>query len=73
LDFGQNVQWLLQEWADRGCLRRVVFASTQLFMRRPSTTLRYRWGARWVRKVPMIAIRLKWSFFWRCCHITKRL
>ena len=35
LDFGQNVQWLLQEWADRGCLRRVVFASTQLVYATP--------------------------------------
>ena len=35
LDFAQNVQWLLQEWADRGCLRRVVFASTQLVYATP--------------------------------------
>jgi nucleoside-diphosphate-sugar epimerase len=36
LDFGQNVQWLLQEWADRKCLRRVVFASTQLVYATPA-------------------------------------
>lgn len=36
LDFAQNVQWLLQEWADRGCLRRVVFASTQLVYATPT-------------------------------------
>ncbi|MGB8354880.1 MAG: NAD(P)-dependent oxidoreductase [Chthoniobacteraceae bacterium] len=35
LDFAQNAQWLLQEWADRGCLRRVVFASTQLVYATP--------------------------------------
>ena len=35
LDFAQNVQWLLQEWADRGCLRRVMFASTQLVYATP--------------------------------------
>src|SRR5579862_2292313 len=35
LDFAQNIQWLLQEWADRGCLRRVVFASTQLVYATP--------------------------------------
>jgi len=35
LDFAQNVQWLLQEWADRGCLQRVVFASTQLVYATP--------------------------------------
>jgi nucleoside-diphosphate-sugar epimerase len=35
LDFAQNVQWLLQEWADRRCLKRVVFASTQLVYATP--------------------------------------
>jgi nucleoside-diphosphate-sugar epimerase len=35
LDFAQNVQWLLQEWADRGCLRRAVFVSTQLVYATP--------------------------------------
>jgi len=35
LDFAQNAQWLLQEWADRGSLRRVVFASTQLVYATP--------------------------------------
>jgi nucleoside-diphosphate-sugar epimerase len=35
LDFTQNVQWLLQEWCDRRCLRRVVFASTQLVYATP--------------------------------------
>ncbi len=35
LDFAQNVQWLLQEWADRRSLRRVVFASTQLVYATP--------------------------------------
>ncbi len=36
LDFAQNVQWLLQEWADRRCLKRVVFASTQLVYATPA-------------------------------------
>src|ERR1700677_3028437 len=35
MDFAQNVQWLLQEWADRGCLRRIVFTSTQLVYATP--------------------------------------
>lgn len=35
LDFTQNIQWLLQEWADRRCLKRVVFASTQLVYATP--------------------------------------
>ncbi len=35
LDFAQNIQWLLQEWADRGNLRRIVFASTQLVYATP--------------------------------------
>ena len=35
LDFAQNIQWLLQEWSDRGCLRRVIFASTQLVYATP--------------------------------------
>ena len=35
LKFGQNVQAMLQEWADRGCLKRVVFASTQLVYATP--------------------------------------
>ncbi len=35
LDFAQNVQWLLQEWADRRCLKRVVFTSTQLVYATP--------------------------------------
>ncbi len=35
IDFTQNVQWLLQEWADRGCLKRVVFASTHLVYATP--------------------------------------
>ncbi|HWB61749.1 MAG TPA: SDR family oxidoreductase [Chthoniobacteraceae bacterium] len=36
LDFAQNTQWLLQEWADRGCLRRVIFTSTQLVYATPA-------------------------------------
>ena len=35
LKFGQNVQEMLQEWAARGCLKRVVFASTQLVYATP--------------------------------------
>jgi nucleoside-diphosphate-sugar epimerase len=35
LRFGHNVQAMLQEWADRGCLKRVVFASTQLVYATP--------------------------------------
>jgi nucleoside-diphosphate-sugar epimerase len=35
LKFGLNVQAMLQEWAGRGCLKRVVFASTQLVYATP--------------------------------------
>jgi nucleoside-diphosphate-sugar epimerase len=35
LKFGENVQALLREWAGRGCLKRVVFASTQLVYATP--------------------------------------
>ena len=35
LKFGHNVQAMLQEWATRGCLKRIVFASTQLVYATP--------------------------------------
>jgi nucleoside-diphosphate-sugar epimerase len=38
LDFSENVQWLLLEWSDRGCLKMVIFASTQLVYATPANS-----------------------------------
>jgi nucleoside-diphosphate-sugar epimerase len=35
LKFAANIQAMFSEWADRGCLKRVVFASTQLVYATP--------------------------------------
>lgn len=37
LDFAENVQWLLQEWVERGCLKRIVFFSSQLVYATPTS------------------------------------
>jgi nucleoside-diphosphate-sugar epimerase len=35
LDFAENLQWLLQEWVERGCLKRIAFFSSQLVYATP--------------------------------------